>query len=268
MAFERPIITSVQNPFVKEVHLLATKARERQSEKKFLVEGLRELRAAHDAGFQPVKWLGTPDFEAHPDMQFLRDAWGHVLYQPVSKQVFNKLVYRQDAPNALGIFGMEPASLNSLQLPQNPLVLVLDKIEKPGNLGAMLRTADAAGVDAVLVTDATTDLYNPNVLRNSLGSFFTKTIVKCDAHEAIAFLKQQHIQIFTTWLAAAAPYYLKDFKPGAAIVMGTEATGVEAHWVEAAAGNIIIPMYGTMDSLNVSNAAAVVLFEAVRQRHL
>jgi RNA methyltransferase, TrmH family len=268
MAFERPLITSVHNPSVKEINLLATKARERQQQQRFLVEGLRELRAAHAAGFQPVKWYGVPEFETHPDFQFLRDVWGQVLYQPVSKMVFNKLVYRQDAPSALAVFAMEPLLLQNLQLPQNPLILVLDKIEKPGNLGAMLRTADAAGVDAVLVTDATTDLYNPNVLRNSLGSFFTNTLVKCGAEEAIAFLKQNGIPIYTTWLEAAEPYYAKDFKAGAAVVMGTESTGVAAHWVGAATGNIIIPMYGTMDSLNVSNAAAIVLFEAVRQRRM
>jgi TrmH family RNA methyltransferase len=267
MAFERPLITSLQNPQVKELITLATKARERQRQNQFLVEGLRELLAAQAAGLQPLKLFSAPEYESHSDFQKLRDSWAHVPFQPFSKVVFNKVVYRQDVPNAVGVFAMVPNKLSDLQLPKNPLVLVLDKIEKPGNLGAMLRTADAAGVHAVLVTDATTDLYNPNVLRNSLGSFFTNTLVKCAASEAIAFLQHHQIPIYTTWLEAAEPYYAKDFKNGAAVVMGTEATGVEAHWVEAADGNIIIPMYGKMDSLNVSNAAAIVLFEAVRQRH-
>lgn len=268
MAFVRPIITSVHNPLVKNLNLLATKAKARNQQQKFIVEGLRELRAAQAAGISPEQWLCTPEFENHPDVQFLMDAWGVQNCQPLSLPVFNKLAYRQGIPNALGVFAMPDFSLSKLSLPKNPLLLVLDKIEKPGNLGAMLRTADAAGVDTVFVTDPTTDLLNPNVLRNSLGSFFTNHIVQCTAKQAIEFFQSHQINIFTTWLEAAEPYYLKDFKSGAAIVMGTEATGVEAHWVEAATGNIIIPMYGKMDSLNVSNAAAVVLFEAVRQRNM
>ncbi len=156
--------------------------------------------------------------------------------------------------------------LAQIKLSAQPLVLVIESVEKPGNLGALLRTADAAGIDAVICCDTQTDFYNPNVIRSSIGSVFTNQIATATSEETIEWLKKNNIKIFCTYLEAAKPYNEIDFTQSSAIVMGTEATGISDLWVKNADANIIIPMKGKIDSMNVSTAAAVVIFEACRQR--
>jgi RNA methyltransferase, TrmH family len=153
-------------------------------------------------------------------------------------------------------------------LGSNPLVLVAESVEKPGNLGAMFRTVDAAGVDTVLVCDSGTDIFNPNVVRSSLGTLFTSKVVCCSSKEAISWLKDMNIKIFTTALTASRPYHLIDYRGPSAIVAGAEATGVSAIWEDNSDANIIIPMFGKVDSLNVSAAASIIIYEALRQRGL
>ncbi|TVR42289.1 MAG: RNA methyltransferase [Cryomorphaceae bacterium] len=259
-----PVISSAQNPKVKQV-LALDKARERKKQKRFVVEGLREMSHAMKAGLQPVQvFYPAQDGECLRHLTALLSDVSVLI--PVENAVFEKLTYRGLPAQALAVFPLQNHALAAIHLPANPLVLVVEAIEKPGNLGALLRTADAAGVHAVLVCDPNVDVLNPNVVRSSVGALFTVPLAVAGTEEAIAWLKAQHIAIYTTHLEAARPYYHADFKSGAALVVGTEATGVSQAWVEAAEANIIIPMYGTIDSLNVSNAAAIVLFEAVRQR--
>ena len=157
-------------------------------------------------------------------------------------------------------------TLNDLRLPEHPLIIVLESVEKPGNLGAVLRSADAAQADAVVVCDPLTDLYNPNIIRSSIGAIFTVPCVACTSEECITFLKTKNIQILTAQLQDSLPYYDTDMRCGTAIVMGTESTGLTQQWREAADRHIRIPMNGMLDSLNVSVSAAILLFEAVRQR--
>ena len=157
-------------------------------------------------------------------------------------------------------------TLNDLQLSASPLVMVLERVEKPGNLGAVLRSADAAAADAVIVCDPLTDLYNPNLIRSSIGAIFTVPTVACSSKECIDFLKAHHIQILTAQLQDSRLYYDTDMRKPTAIVMGTESTGLTDIWREAADAHIRIPMLGRLDSLNVSVSAAILLFEAVRQR--
>ena len=157
-------------------------------------------------------------------------------------------------------------SLSDLSLPQDPLIVVLESVEKPGNLGAVLRSADAAGVDAVIVCDPLTDLYNPNLIRSSIGAVFTVPVVACSSEECIAFLKSKGIKILTAQLQDSELYYATDMTCGTAIVMGTESTGLTTQWRKAADAHIRIPMLGALDSLNVSVSAAILMFEAVRQR--
>ena len=260
-----PVISSAQNPKVKQV-LALDKARERKKQKRFVVEGLREISLAVKAGLQPAQvFYPAQDDECREHLTALLDDVTVLL--PTENAVFEKLTYRGLPARALGVFPEWKTTLADLHVPKNPLVLVVEAIEKPGNLGALLRTADAAGVHAVLVCDPNVDVLNPNVVRSSVGALFTVPVVVASTEEAIAWLKAQHIAIYTTHLEAAHAYYDVDFKSGAALVVGTEATGVSQAWVEASKANIIIPMYGTIDSLNVSNAAAIVLFEAVRQRN-
>jgi TrmH family RNA methyltransferase len=185
---------------------------------------------------------------------------------PVSKEVFDKIAVRENSGGVIAVAEMRVNELSQLKLKANPLLLIIESVEKPGNLGALLRTADAAGADAVICCDTQTDFYNPNVIRSSIGCVFTNQIASATSEETINWLKKNGVNIFCTYLDAAKPYYEIDFTQPSAIVMGTEATGISDLWVKNANANIIIPMQGKIDSMNVSTAAAVVIFEAKRQR--
>lgn len=185
----------------------------------------------------------------------------------VSKEIYEKIAYRESTEGVIAEVRTRDLKLEDLQLGQNPLIMVLESVEKPGNLGAVLRSADASGVTAVLVCDPKTDLYNPNLIRASIGAIFTVPCVACSSEGAIKFLKDNNIQILTAQLQDSSLYYDCDMKRGTAIVMGTEATGLTAIWRKAADAHIRIPMLGRLDSLNVSVSAAILLYESVRQRN-
>jgi TrmH family RNA methyltransferase len=184
----------------------------------------------------------------------------------VTPQVYEKIAYRGSTEGVMAVMRMKHLRLEDLQLREQPLIVVLESVEKPGNLGAVLRSADAAGADAVVVCDPLTDLYNPNLIRASIGALFTVPTVATDSATCIQFLKQRGIRILTAQLQDSELYYDTDMRCGTAIVMGTEATGLTNQWREAADAHIRIPMCGRLDSLNVSVSAAILLFEAVRQR--
>ena len=172
-----------------------------------------------------------------------------------------------DVENVVAVVRQRPLTLLDLHLSPSPLIMVLESVEKPGNLGAVLRSADAARADAVIVCDPLTDLYNPNLIRASLGALFSVPTVACTTAECIPFLKERGIQILTAQLQDSNLYYDTDMRQPTAIVMGTESTGLTDTWRQAADAHIRIPMLGRMDSLNVSVSAAILLFEAVRQRN-
>lgn len=265
MLFRDPI-TSAQNPRIKNfVHL--QKARERKTQNVFVVEGEKEFCRALEYHYQFTGIFVC--FDLIPQSRFKSISAG-VNHDsevfPVSKEVFEKIAYREGSGGIIALARPKSHGLADLKLCDSPLLLVLEAVEKPGNLGAMLRTADAAGVDAVVVCDPQTDIYNPNVVRSSIGCLFSVPLVVCNSLEAISWMKQQNISIYCTYLKAAVPYTEVDFTCASAIVMGTEADGITDQWVEAADQNIIIPMQGSADSMNVSTSAAVVVFEACRQR--
>ena len=184
----------------------------------------------------------------------------------VSKEVYAKIAMREGTEGIMAEVRTPERKLADLELPENPLIVVLESVEKPGNLGAVLRSADAAGADAVLICDPLTDLWNPNLIRASIGAVFTVPCVACSSAEAIAFLKARGIRILTAQLQDSSLYYDCDMTVGTALVMGTESTGLTDAWREAADAHIRIPMLGRLDSLNVSVSAAILLFEAVRPR--
>jgi TrmH family RNA methyltransferase len=184
----------------------------------------------------------------------------------VTADVFAKLAYRGTTGGVLIVGRCPQHRLTDLRLSSAPLILVLSGVEKPGNIGAMLRTADAAAIDAVVVCDPLCDLYNPNAVRASLGTVFTQQIAVCTANEARQMFQQKGIKMLCTALRASIPYTTCNMRQPTAIVMGTEHDGLSEEWLDAADQNIIIPMNGMIDSLNVSTAAAIVLFEAKRQR--
>ena len=186
--------------------------------------------------------------------------------EEVSLDVFDKIAYREGIDGLLALAVPKYAELNSFKPGKDPLIIVLETVEKPGNLGAVMRTADAAGVDAVIIADPRTDIFNPNAIRASIGCIFSVPLFACTSEKCIQWLRQNNIRIYCTYLKASIDYLEADFRKGSAIVMGTEATGISDIWVQEADQNIIIPMNGIADSLNVSVTTAIVTFEAVRQR--
>lgn len=258
-----PLITSHQNPKIKHV-LSLEKPRERSRARQFVIEGLRELSLARRHGYTLTSVFFCPDVISRE--RVLEIAGDERLLLPVEQTVFNKLAYREGTAGVIAVAEQKSHTLASLRLRQPALVLILEGVEKPGNLGAMLRTADAARLDAVIVCDPKTDLYNPNVVRSSVGCLFTMQTAVAGHNEVIEWLKREQLNIFATDLQGAIPYHTADFTQPAAIVMGTESTGISDVWREVATSCIIIPMRGAIDSLNVSNAAAIVVFEAMRQR--
>lgn len=250
-------ISSMQNPRIKQLLLLQQKSSERRKQGVFVVEGKRELQHCMEGGYEIVTLFICP--ELYQD-NMPQDA---VLVTPA---VYEKIAYRGTTEGVVAIIRSKSQTLNGLQLPAHPLLMILERVEKPGNLGAVLRSADAAKADAVIVCDPLTDLYNPNLIRSSIGAVFTVPIVACTSEECIRFLQERNIQILTAQLQDSHLYYDTDMRKGTAIVMGTEATGLTDQWRQVATAHIRIPMLGKLDSLNVSVSAAILLFEAVRQR--
>ena len=194
-----------------------------------------------------------------------KDRPARVFY--LSKELYAKVAYREGTEGVIAEVRWKERSLDELLTGKDsPLIMVMERVEKPGNLGAVLRSADAAGADGVILCDPLTDLYNPNLIRASIGAIFTVPVVACTSAEAIAWLKANNIRILTAQLQDSAPYYDVDMACGTALVMGTEATGLTDAWRQAADAHILIPMLGRLDSLNVSVSAAILLYEAVRQR--
>lgn len=257
-------ITSAQNPYIKQLVQLQEKAKTRRQEGLFLIEGQRELELARKGGYE----LQTVLFVSGmiDEVQLVRIAGTTPQLIEISPEVYQKLAYRDTTEGVIAVARIKDTSLESLELKDNPLMLVAEATEKPGNLGAMLRTADAARLDAVIIANPKTDLYNPNIVRNSMGCLFTNRIATGTTEEVIAWLKAKNISIYCATLQDSALYHLQDYTTGSALVVGTEATGLTQPWRNAATQNIIIPMQGEIDSMNVSVAAAILIFEAKRQR--
>lgn len=259
-------ITSTQNPKIKRLQTLQQKSSERRQSGLFVVEGRRELMHCIETGFSidTVFWCPAVEGGTEPMPLWPSDMR---LYE-ISKEVYEKVAYRGSTEGVIAEVRTRQLTLEELQLPERPLIVVVERVEKPGNLGAILRSADAAGVDAVIVCDPLTDLYNPNLVRSSVGAVFSVPCVACSSEACITFLKAHSIQILTAQLQDSELYYDTDMQRATAIVMGTEATGLTDAWRQAADAHIRIPMLGRVDSLNVSVSAAILMFEAVRQRGL
>lgn len=258
-------ITSAQNPKIKRLLQLQQKSSERRKAGLFVVEGIREVERCLENGYEidTIFYLNKP--MAENISKIIEKNKGIKLFE-VSPTIYEKIAYRGSTEGVIAEVKTKDKTLNDLNLSENPLVVVLESVEKPGNLGAILRSADAAGADALIVCDPLTDLYNPNLIRNSTGAIFSVPCVACTSEECIKFLKENNIQILTAQLQDSELYYDTDMKRGTAIVMGTEATGLTDIWRKAADAHIRIPMLGITDSLNVSVSAAILLYEAVRQR--
>ena len=289
-------ITSAQNPKIKNLLLLQEKSKVRREQGLFVVEGRRELEHCLEGGYSVRTLFICPEIaeegiasqiSGHPrpdkregptggacgrgrsEAKAICDAIPSAaspLVIEIPEALYRKVAYRDSTEGIIAEVAYKSLTLDNLRLPENPLIVVLESVEKPGNLGAVLRSADAAGADAVLIGDPLTDLYNPNLIRASIGAVFTVPVVAAASADIIAFLKARGIRILTAQLQDSSLYYDVDMKCGTAIVMGTESTGLTNQWRQAADAHIRIPMLGRLDSLNVSVSAAILLFEAVRQR--
>lgn len=283
-------ITSAQNRKVKELLTLVEKSKARSAAGLFVVEGQRELGHCLDAGFIPETLFICGEVMAVQNNAVNGAKTGHLTENIEGKDgldaliakaealnprlgvvqipsfLYEKVAYRGSTEGIIAEVHSVPRSLEDLRLGERPLVMVLESVEKPGNLGAVLRSADAAGADAVIVCDPLTDIWNPNLIRSSVGAVFSVPVAVCTSADAIAFLKERGIRIFTAQLQDSEWYYDTDMTGATALVMGTESTGLTQAWRDSADAHIKIPMLGRLDSLNVSVSAAVLLYEAVRQR--
>ncbi|SFU43586.1 RNA methyltransferase, TrmH family [Pustulibacterium marinum] len=262
------VISSTQNPLIKNILQLKEKSRLRKKTNTFVLEGQREIMLALKGGYTLETLLFYPDICSETEVQdFIGDYSSRPEIIEVSKDVYQKIAYRETTEGIVAIAKTKSLDLENLAFKrENPLILVAEAPEKPGNIGALLRTADAANLDAVIIANPKTDMYNPNIIRSSVGCVFTNNIATGSTSEIIEFLKSKNIAINCAALTASIPYQTQDFTQASAVVVGTEATGLSDEWLNNSTQNIIIPMQGEIDSMNVSVAAAIVIFEAKRQR--
>ena len=256
-------ITSAQNSFIKSLIQLQEKAKARKQSGTFLIEGMREIELAIKGNYEIETILFLPELVSNNQITKLTD-------NPIeiSKEVYQKLAYRDTTEGILAVAKTKSLQLADLKLSENPLILVMEAIEKPGNIGAILRTCDAAKIDAVIIANPKTDLYNPNIIRSSVGCLFTNQIATGSTEEVIDYLLQKNINFYSATLQNSTSYHTQNYTLPTALVVGTEASGLSELWRKKATQNIIIPMQGEIDSMNVSVAAAILIFEAKRQRGL
>ncbi len=253
-------IDSQQNEKIKNIVKLREAGRERKKQGLFVVEGAREINLAMAGGVEIENFYFCPDYSKNkPEL-----AEEKII--EVSKNVFQKISWRENPDGLLAVAKIKKLALGNIKLSAKPLIIILEAVEKPGNLGAILRTADAAGADAVIINDSGTDIYNPNVIRASQGTAFTVPTVVSSIADTKEFCKKNKIKIFAAAPGAELEYTEADYNSGCAILLGAEDKGLSQDWLKAADQKIKITMRGRIDSLNVSVSAALIVFEAIRQR--
>ncbi|MFA5109259.1 MAG: RNA methyltransferase [Patescibacteria group bacterium] len=259
-------IVSLNNQIIKDLVRLK-KAGERKDRGLIIIDGAREIKTAVEAGVEIVALFYCPELVKNPSApagNFFNLSEEKII--KVSEAVFDKICYKENPDGFLATAQPQQTFLADIKLKNNPLIVILEAVEKPGNLGAILRTAYAADATAVIINDSQTDIYNPNVIRASEGCVFAKTIVKAETTETISWLKENKIKSFGAATGGLKSYTKADLRGAAAIVFGSESEGLSEQWLRAAEELIKIPMKKGIDSLNVSVSAAVILYEALRQR--
>lgn len=262
------IISSLQNPLIKNILLLEEKARERKLQNLIVIEGFREIRLALLSGFTITTLIYCKELINNKELnKLVSHTISSFEMAEVPTEIYNRLAYRKDNGGVIALANSKRLLFRDIKLSSNPLLLILESVEKPGNLGAILRTADAANLDAVIICDPQTDIYNPNSIRSSLGCIFTMPVVTSTTEHTIMWLKSNKISMYGTALTATHFYHENDFRHASAIIMGSEANGLSQKWLDETDHLIKIPMNGKIDSMNVSTSAAIVVFEALRQRN-
>jgi TrmH family RNA methyltransferase len=261
------LITSVQNPRVKAASRLRD-SRGRREQGRIIIDGVREIGRALAAGLEVLELYYFSELSKDDDSQQLlaqaRDAGAELI--EVTPHVMEKLAFGQRVEGLVAVARPPKRNLSDLTLADDALIVVIEGVEKPGNIGAILRTADAAGVAAMIVTDGATDLYNPNAIRASLGAIFSVPLYAASGNEMLEWLRRQQFRMIAARVEASADYTQADFRGRVALILGSEAHGLSALWQASDVVGIRLPMLGVVDSLNVSATAAVLLYEALRQR--
>lgn len=261
-------IASLQNPRVKQVVRLRER-RERDKTQTFLIEGYRELLRAIDGSHPITDLFICPDLFLGTNEETLIDrllSSGAKLFT-CTEQVFRKMSYRDRPDGLLAIAPQQQKTLSDLSVKDNSLFIIAEAIEKPGNLGTILRTSDAVGIDGCIVCDRCTDIHNPNVVRASVGTLFTVPVVEAEGEETLQWLRTNKIKVLAATPAADALFTDTDMTGPLAIAVGTEQLGLSERWMNEADLQVKIPMHGVADSLNVAMATTLLLYEALRQRH-
>jgi RNA methyltransferase, TrmH family len=264
---ESVTISSLSNPNVKKVVKLRQRSH-RDEMGLMIIEGYREITRALDNNYSPVELYYCKDYFTGKNENTLiqRCVGAKTQLFECTAAVFDKMAYRDRPEGLLAVAPQIRNSLDKLTIPKDSLVVVAESIEKPGNLGTILRSADAAGVNAVIVCDRCTDINNPNVVRASIGTLFSLPVVETTSDEAQAWLRKHGIQIVAATPHTDQLYTQADMTLPTAIILGTEQYGLSDSWLTEKHTKVRIPMLGQCDSLNVASAATILLFEAVRQR--
>ena len=251
------MIESFQNEKIKYLHRLLTDNRFRKKEAVFTVEGVQENERALNYKFKPLNYfICEPIFNGNLPPN----------YESISQKIYDKVAYRGSSEGIIGVYEHKEKSLSNYFPKENASVIIIESVEKPGNLGAIIRSCEAFSIDALIITDAKVDIYNPNVIRSSVGCLFGMNVFQSDNETTFNFLEENEFHIFTTNMHHnAVEISKKNFTERSALVFGTEHSGLSDFWTPIGE-NIIIPMSGTIDSLNLSNAVAISCYEILRQK--
>lgn len=260
-------IKSKNNVQFKNIKKLLSKPKSRKNSNEFIVEGLRDIKKCFETKYNFIELFICSEILSQKDLIDINIALGKIKKIDLSKNLYDQLSYKQKGEGILALVKSKKFELKNLILPKDPLILVAESPEKPGNIGALLRTADAAGLDAVIIANSKTELYNPNIIRSSLGSIFTSQIATGSSDQVINFLLKNKIKIYSTFIKDSVDFTSVNYNGGCAIVVGTESSALTNNWKLNSAESIKIPMKGKMDSLNLSVTAAIVIFEALKQRN-
>lgn len=257
-------ILSTNNPKVKELFRLQKKNNLRYKQHIIIVEGQKEIKMALKK-YRPHELFFYKKNCNYISFSSIENKFPLVI--EIHKRVYQKLAYRKDSGGIIATFHRHDESIKELLLPKNPILLILVGIEKPGNLGAILRSAEAIGTDAIILSEIKTDIFHPNIVRSSLGTLFLHKIIIYQSNKLIKWLKKKKIRILSTSIREkTVNIYKSNLRSGIAIIVGNESIGLSSHWINSSDNLLKIPMYGNIDSLNVSNAVAIILFEVLRQR--
>jgi RNA methyltransferase, TrmH family len=261
-------IESKNNIVFKNIKKLLSKAKNRKDSQSFIVEGIKEIKICFDANYEFIELFVCSEILSKENLVFTNKISSNINTTDLSLSLYNQLSYQEKGEGLLALVKSKGFDLKNLILPKNPFILVAESPEKPGNIGAILRTADAAGIDAVIIANPRTELFNPNVIRSSLGSVFTAQIATGTSNEVIDFLLKNKINIYSTFIKKSIDFTSVNYKGPCAIVVGTESSSLTNEWALKSTKLIKIPMNGKMDSLNLSVSAAIVIFEALKQRNV